>query len=112
MTKITPLPKPPTTQDSLNFDIRADEFLESLPKFAEELNAFGANINNVGTEVDNKLSEAIIRGKEAIKSATNEGINSINSAADKRKKSYLQSLLSSQIHGKISHNLFYYSFAK
>lgn len=89
MTKITPLPKPPTTQDSLNFDIRADEFLESLPKFAEELNAFEANINNVGTEVDNKLSEAIIRGKEAIKSATNEGINSINSAADKRKKELL-----------------------
>lgn len=86
MTKITPLPKPPTTQDSLNFDIRADEFLESLPKFAEELNAFGADINNVGAEFDRELSEAIVRGKEAIKNATNEGIKTINTAADKRKK--------------------------
>lgn len=86
MTTITPLPKPPTTQDSLNFDIRADEFLESLPKFAEELNAFGENIDNVGNVVEKELVESIIRGKEEIKSATNEGINSINTTANKREK--------------------------
>ena len=59
MTTITPLPKPPTTQDSINFDVRADEFLESLPKFADELNAFGKDIANFGDYVETELEEEI-----------------------------------------------------
>lgn len=66
MTKITPLPKPPTTQDSLNFDIRADEFLESLPKFADELNAFGEDTTNLGDTITQGLEDAIKEGKDKI----------------------------------------------
>ena len=36
---ITPLPTPPTSREPSSFDERADEFLESLPRFGEELNS-------------------------------------------------------------------------
>ena len=41
MTTITQLSTPPSTNDSANFNTRADAFLGALPKFADELNAFG-----------------------------------------------------------------------
>lgn len=37
MTTITQLPTPPSTNDSANFNTRADAFLGALPKFADEL---------------------------------------------------------------------------
>lgn len=47
-TLITPLPTPPTRQDSANFNDRADEFLGALPLFQQEANtlAVEANINS------------------------------------------------------------------
>lgn len=82
MIKITPLPKPPTTHDSINFDVRADEFLESLPKFADELNEFRLDI-------DEALKDSINKGKEALTNATNNGISAVNSTALGRKKELL-----------------------
>ncbi len=43
--QITPLPTPPTSADSANFNERADNFLLALPRFANELNAFGQAVN-------------------------------------------------------------------
>lgn len=42
---ITPLPTPPTSKEPDCFDERADEFLESLPRFGEELNSVGGQVN-------------------------------------------------------------------
>lgn len=42
---ITPLPTPPTSKEPSSFDERADEFLESLPRFGEELNSVGEQVN-------------------------------------------------------------------
>ncbi|WP_305862514.1 hypothetical protein [Helicobacter cholecystus] len=42
---ITPLPIPPTSKEPSSFEQRADEFLESLPRFGEELNSVGEQIN-------------------------------------------------------------------
>ncbi|STQ86208.1 hypothetical protein LS73_000150 [Helicobacter muridarum] len=86
MTKITPLPQPPTTQDSINFDIRADAFLESLPKFADELNAFGLDVDEVGNVVHDNIQSAVETAKEDLKATTKESIASIEHAADKRAK--------------------------
>lgn len=83
MTTITPLPKPPTTQDSINFDVRADEFLESLPKFADELNAFGKDIINFGDYVETELEEEI---KAKLEKAVQEGRNKIIETAKEKQK--------------------------
>lgn len=83
MTTITPLPKPPTTQDSINFDVRADGFLESLPKFADELNAFGKDIANFGDYVETELEEEI---KAKLEKAVQEGKNKIIETAKEKQK--------------------------
>lgn len=83
MTTITPLPKPPTTQDSINFDVRADDFLESLPKFADELNAFGKDIANFGDYVETELEEEI---KAKLEKAVQEGKNKIIETAKEKQK--------------------------
>lgn len=44
-TLITPLPTPPTRQDSANFNDRADEFLEALPLFQQEANQLAVEAN-------------------------------------------------------------------
>lgn len=86
MQKITPLPKPPTTQDSINFDMRADEFLESLPKFADELNAFGAEIDTIDNVIEKHLTEEIQKGKEALCSTTQECLEEIDKIAKEKQK--------------------------
>lgn len=48
MTKITPLPTPPNTSDSGNFDERADAFLSALPQFADEMNAYWQDLLKKG----------------------------------------------------------------
>ena len=83
MTTITPLPKPPTTQDSISFDVRADEFLESLPKFADELNAFGKDIASFGDYVETELEEEI---KAKLEKAVQEGKNKIIETAKEKQK--------------------------
>ena len=49
---ITPLPTPPSRDDSANFASRADSFLAALPTFATEANATATEVN------DNALSAA------------------------------------------------------
>lgn len=44
-TLITPLPTPPTRQDSANFNDRADEFLGALPLFQQEANQLAVEAN-------------------------------------------------------------------
>ena len=83
MTTITPLPKPPTTQDNTNFDVRADAFLESLPKFADELNAFGKDIASFGDYVETELEEEI---KAKLEKAVQEGKNKIIETAKEKQK--------------------------
>lgn len=51
MRKITPLPKPPSTQDAQNFDLRADTFLGALPPFAKELNTLTGELNALPKEL-------------------------------------------------------------
>lgn len=86
MQKITPLPKPPTTQDSTNFDIRADEFLESLPKFAEELNAFVAEIDNIGNAMQSQLDNEIEKGKIALQYTTQNCLEKVQEVATQKQK--------------------------
>lgn len=56
---ITPLPTPPTRQDSANFNDRADAFLGALPLFQQEANALAVDISNILTEVDASKAAAI-----------------------------------------------------
>lgn len=63
MRKITPIPTPPSTNDSATFDLRADAFLASLPQLADELNAFADEVvedttqkaADIASGVENKL---------------------------------------------------------
>jgi hypothetical protein len=41
---ITPLPTPPSRDDSVNFTTRADAFLGALPTFTTQTNAIAANV--------------------------------------------------------------------
>lgn len=86
MQRITPLPKPPTTQDSINFDMRADDFLESLPKFAEELNAFGVEIDNIGNVIESQLDDEVKKGKEKLEHAMQELLEKVQEVATQKQK--------------------------
>lgn len=51
-TLITPLPTPPTRQDSSNFNDRADEFLGALPLFQQEVNGLAIDVQSSADEVE------------------------------------------------------------
>lgn len=51
-TLITPLPTPPTRQDSANFNDRADDFLGALPLFQQEANALAVDVQSSVDEVE------------------------------------------------------------
>lgn len=51
-TLITPLPTPPTRQDSSNFNDRADEFLGALPLFQQEANGLAIDVQSSANEVE------------------------------------------------------------
>lgn len=51
-TLITPLPTPPTRQDSANFNDRADDFLGALPLFQQETNALAVDVQSSADEVE------------------------------------------------------------
>lgn len=51
-TLITPLPTPPTRQDSANFNDRADEFLGALPLFQQEANGLAIDVQSSANEVE------------------------------------------------------------
>lgn len=54
-TLITPLPTPPTRQDSSNFNDRADEFLSALPLFQQE-----ANVLAVETSANSQAAVSVV----------------------------------------------------
>ena len=66
MRTITPLPTPPSSNDTTSFDIRADAFMESLPQFAEELNAFGLDMSNIGKNTFEKAQVVIKEGQKEL----------------------------------------------
>ena len=51
-TLITPLPTPPTRQDSSNFNDRADDFLGALPLFQQEANGLAIDVQSSANEVE------------------------------------------------------------
>ena len=51
-TLITPLPTPPTRQDSSNFNDRADEFIGALPLFQQEANGLAIDVQSSADEVE------------------------------------------------------------
>ena len=52
---ITPLPTPPTREDPVNFNDRADLFLPAIVTFAQEANQLAADVN------DDKVATAASR---------------------------------------------------
>lgn len=51
-TLITPLPTPPTRQDSANFNDRADAFLGALPLFQQEANALAVDVQASADDIE------------------------------------------------------------
>lgn len=51
-TLITPLPTPPTRQDSFNFNDRADDFLGALPLFQQEANGLAIDVQASAYDVE------------------------------------------------------------
>ncbi|MCX2717806.1 hypothetical protein OQH61_08685 [Helicobacter sp. MIT 21-1697] len=80
MRTITPLPTPPTTNDTASFDIRADAFVEALPAFAQELNAFGVDISNIGESTFERAQEVIKEGQKELSSQHEAFIKQFNQA--------------------------------
>ena len=92
---ITLLPTPPSRQDPINFNVRADEFLGALPTFGTEANSLATDVNNkqvtasnAATTATNAASTATTKATEATNAATTattkatEASNSATSAAN------------------------------
>ena len=74
---ITLLPTPPSRQDPINFNVRADEFLGELPAFGTEANSLASDVNNkqvtasnAATTATNAASTATTKATEATDAAT------------------------------------------
>lgn len=67
---ITPLPTPPTSREPSSFDERADEFLESLPRFGEELNDFRDGVNEF---YEAFFPKAKLEGEAIVQDCAKEG---------------------------------------
>jgi hypothetical protein len=66
-TPITPLPTPPTRDDSVNFAARADAFVAALPVFGTETNALAVNVyNNALDAFNDSVSAATSESNAAI----------------------------------------------
>lgn len=59
MKKITQLPQPPNSKDSVNFNDRADKFVASLPRFVDEINEYAL-------EAEELFSTAIYEAKDRL----------------------------------------------
>ena len=73
---ITLLPTPPSRQDPVNFNVRADEFLGALP-------TFGTEANSLATDVTNKqvtASDAATTATAAASTATTKATEATNAA--------------------------------
>ena len=79
---ITLLPTPPTRQDPINFNVRADEFLGALPTFGTEANSLATDVNNKQTTASNAATTATNAASTATTKAT-EASNSATAATTK-----------------------------
>lgn len=86
MTKISQIPQPPTTQDSINFNIRADEFLDSLPRLTKELNAFVGEMNNIEEDIKEKTRKHERKAIEEISLASMDACKKINLLSKEKQK--------------------------
>ena len=66
MRTITPLPTPPSSNDTASFDIRADAVIGALPTFVQELNDFGLDISNIGKHTFEKAEVVIKEGQKEL----------------------------------------------
>ena len=71
--KISPLPTPPSSNDSGSFVERADKFFMALPKFADELNAFGQKVD---TSINEKIESTAKLTKDELFKHSEQAINS------------------------------------
>lgn len=78
MTTITPLPTPPSRDDSSNFADRGDAFLGALPAFADEVNAIADEVNQDRFDAqgfrDQAQAAAIAASSSASQGATFAGM--------------------------------------
>lgn len=58
MQKITKLPTPPSSKDTLNFSERADAFVQALLPFCDELNQLVIDLNTKTAEIQMKVDTA------------------------------------------------------
>lgn len=82
MIKISALPTPPTSKDVQSFDIRADAFVEALPRFGEELNAFGEQIGLKMGEIQESINQSQEQANIAIQTYTEEQLELLSLAKD------------------------------
>ena len=73
VSKISPLPTPPSSNDSGSFVERADKFFMALPKFADELNAFGSKVD---TSINEKIESTAKLTKDELFKHSAQAINS------------------------------------
>ena len=74
VSKISPLPTPPSSNDSGSFAERADKFFTALPKFADELNAFGSKVD---TSINEKIESTAYELFKHNEQATNSKMQNI-----------------------------------
>lgn len=93
--KITKLPTPPSSRDSLNFNERADNFVGALPGLCDEINQFSDDISSAfneqnqavaknlsdNTQIINTKQQELAQKVEIAKTALNETIDTFKSTA-------------------------------
>lgn len=67
---ISQIPIPPNSQDSVNFNVRADDFLASLPTLTGELNSLKTQLNTFGLET-NTIKDEINTNLTAVAAVAN-----------------------------------------
>lgn len=78
MPLITPLPTPPSSSDTANFNSRADSFLGALPTLATEVNTVGTNMETQYNYVVANVSTTTNNANQAT-AAANSAVSAKNS---------------------------------
>ena len=69
MTTISALPTPPSRNDPVNFNTRADAFLGALPTFATETNTVASEVNTAASNAASSVTAAATQATNAANSA-------------------------------------------
>lgn len=78
MPLVTPLPTPPNSNDTVNFNSRADSFLGALPTLATEVNSVGTNMETQYNYVVANVSTTATSAAQAT-TAANSAVSAKNS---------------------------------